>query len=254
MTTRTVLVSASSDQFPELSPRDDMLNVIYLHEPGHVPALRRHLGHFDTTIVASEIPIGWNTSQREGLLQPDLFIAFAVDRAAIISRKGWDISVWGKASEFVLEIASENTAANDETNKRRGYANFGVIEYWRFDHTGGELYAVPLAGDRLVNGAYQPIAINRLDDRRYWGHSQAIGLDVCWEYGNLRFYDPVAQRYLPTYDDEADARLAAESRRNEERSGRLVAESQRDEERVARLAAEARNSELQEQIRRLQNP
>ena len=254
MTSRTVLVSASSDQFPELPPRDDMLNVIYLHEPGHVPALRRHLGNFDTTIVASEIPIGWNTSQREGLLQPDLFIAFAVDRAAIISRKGWDISVWGKAPEFVLEIASENTAENDETNKRDGYANFGVTEYWRFDHTGGELYAVPLAGDRLVNGAYQPIAINRLDDRRYWGHSQAIGLDVCWEYGNLRFYDPVAQRYLPTYDDEADARLAAESRRNEERSGRLAAESQRDEERAARLAAEARNSELQEQIRRLQNP
>ena len=254
MTIRTIPVSASSDQFPELPPRDDMLNVIYLHEPGHVPALRRHFGNFDTTIVSSEIPIGWNTSQREGLQQPDLLVAFAVDRAAIIRRKGWDISVWGKAPEFVLEIASDNTAENDETNKRQGYATFGVTEYWRFDHTGGNLYAAPLAGDRLVDGAYQPIAINRIDDRRYWGHSQSIGLDLCWEYESLRFYDPVAQRYLLTYDDEANGRIAAESQRDGERSGRLAAEAQRNEERSSRLAAEARNNELREQIRRLQNP
>ena len=208
MTTKFTAPTLSlGEQFPELPPRDDMLNVIYLHEPGHVPALRRHCGNFDTTVVASEIPIGWNTSQREGLQQPDLFIAFGVDRAAIIARKGYDISVWGKAPEFVLEIASENTAQNDERSKREGYANFGVLEYWRFDHTGGELYAAGLAGDRLVNGVYQPITIHKWDNDRYWGHSEALNLDVCWEYGQLRFYDPVAQRYLPTYDDEADGRM-----------------------------------------------
>ena len=241
MTTKTTALPATpGDRFQELPPRDDMLNVIYLHEPGHIPALRRHYGNFDTTIIASEIPIGWNTSQREGLLQPDLFIAFDIDRAPIIARKGYDISAWGKAPDFVLEIASENTAQNDESGKRVGYANFGVLEYWRFDHTGGNLYAAALAGDRLVNGAYHAIDINRADDERYWGHSDALNLDVCWEYGQLRFYDPVARRYLTTYDDEAD--------------GRLAAETQRDAERSARLAAEARNRELEEQLQRLQRP
>ena len=253
MTTKFTTPTLSlGDQFPELPPRDDMLNVIYLHEPGHVPALRRRYGNFDTTIVASEIPIGWNTSQREGLQQPDLFIAFGVHRGAIIARKGYDISVWGKAPEFVLEIASENTAQNDERSKREGYANFGVLEYWRFDHTGGELYAARLAGDRLANGVYQPITIHKWDDDRYWGHSEALNIDVCWEYGQLRFYDPVAQRYLPTYDDEADGRIAAEAQRDTERDARVAAENQRDEERNARLAAEARNQELEETLSRLQ--
>ncbi len=64
------------------------------------------------------------------------------------------------------------------------------------------------------------------------GRSDALNLDVCWEYGQLRFYDPVAGRYLPTYDEEAD--------------GRIAAESQRD-------AAEARNRELEEQLKRLQS-
>ena len=180
MTTRTTALPATpGNRFPELPPRDDMLNVIYLHEPGHIPALRRHYGNFDTTIVSSEIPIGWNTSQREGLQQPDLFVAFGVNRAAIIARKGYDISEWGKAPEFVLEIASENTAHNDERGKRVGYLAFGVLEYWRFDHTGGELYAAALSGDRLVNGVYRPITINRLDDDRCWGRSDALNLGVC---------------------------------------------------------------------------
>ncbi len=273
MTTKTTALPVTlGEQFPELPPRDDMLNVIYLHEPGHVPALRRHYGSFDTTLVASEIPIGWNTSQREGLQQPDLFIAFGVDRAAIIARKGYDISVWGKAPDFVLEIASENTAQNDETNKREGYAEFGIPEYWRFDHTGGELYASALAGDWLVAGEYRPITIHRVDDNHYWGHSEVLNLDVCWENGQLRWYNPVARRYLPTYDDEADgrieehtarsvaeserdternARLATESERDTERNARLAAESERDEERDARRAAEERVRQLREELARL---
>jgi hypothetical protein len=80
-----------------------------------------------------------------------------------------------------------------------------------------------LAGGRLVNGVYQPILIHQIDDDRYWGHSEVLNLDVCWEYGELRWYDPVARRYLPTFDDEADARIAAEAhiRELEAEIGRL---------------------------------
>ena len=39
-----------------------------------------------------------------------------------------------------------------------------------------------------------------------------LKLDLCWEDGHLRWYDPVAGRYLRTYDEEAEGRLAAEER------------------------------------------
>ena len=143
---------------------------------------------------------------------PDLLIAFDVDRDLVVAEMGYSIDEHGKAPDFALEIASPNTARNDETRKRIDYARFGVTEYWRFDSKGGRWYQQALAGDRLVGDVYQPIHIVQVDAERYWGHSSVLNLDVCWEYGELRWYDPVAHRYLPTFDDEAEARIAAEAR------------------------------------------
>ncbi len=50
-----------------------------------------------------------------------------------------------------------------------------------------------------------------------WGHSPVLGLDLCWDDGHLRVYDPVAGAYLPT-SAELQARHAAE------RAARLTAE------------------------------
>ena len=54
-----------------------------------------------------------------------------------------------------------------------------------------------------------------MDESRYRGHSTVLGLDLCWEDGQLRWYDPGSDRYLLTYDevaDEAEGRLVAEER------------------------------------------
>ena len=59
-----------------------------------------------------------------------------------------------------------------------------------------------------------------------------LGLDLCWEDGQLRWYDPATGRYLLTYDEEA--------------AGRLAAERERD-------AALERVRELEDQVRRLQS-
>jgi hypothetical protein len=37
-------------------------------------------------------------------------------------------------------------------------------------------------------------------------------LDLCWEEGWLRWYDPVKRRYLRTLDEEAEERISAEER------------------------------------------
>lgn len=202
-------------KFPVFSSRGDMQNPIYLHRPGHLAALSLHLGSPETTLVLGEVPVGHDLSVRRGLRVPDLIIAFGVDPAGIIADRGYSIDRWGKPPHFVLEIASDTTAGVDVTFKPEEYAAFGIPEYWRFDPTGGDLYGAPLAGDRLAPDGYRPIEIIAVDETRSWGHSAALGLDLCWENEQLRWYDPSARRYLMTFD-EAEERireLEAEIRR-----------------------------------------
>ena len=226
-------------RFPDFPPRDDMLNSLHLDDPGHVPALRTHFGNPDTTIVLGEVPVGWAaTRERVGIRIPDLLIAFNIRRAGVIAVMGYSISEQGKPPDFVLEIASPTTARRDEIEKPGDYADFGVPEYWRFDHEWGANYATGLAGDRLVSGVYLPIPIHQAGPEMYWGHSAVLNLDLCWEYGELRFYDPTAQRYLDTFDSVHYARIAAEDARDAAHAARIVAENARDAEQAARITAE----------------
>ena len=87
-----------------------------------------------------------------------------------------------------------------------------------------------------------------MDEQRYWGHSEVLKLDLCWEYGQLRWYDPASQLYIANYDEQVNARIAAEGQASIEHDARLAAERQADIEREARLAAEARVRELEVEL------
>ena len=76
-----------------------------------------------------------------------------------------------------------------------------IPEYWRFDPTGRFYRNVRLAGDTLVNGRYKPIPISQYGEENLWGHSPVLDLDLWWENGQLRFWDPVNRYYLATYDE-----------------------------------------------------
>ena len=231
---RKTPATRSADKFPEFPPRDDMQNSIYLDQPAHQAALSHHFGTSDTTIILSEVPIGRTVRQRQGLRVPDLLVAFGVDHAGVIDRRGYSIEEHGKPPDFVLEVASVTTGRNDYIQKRDDYAAFGVPEYWRFDPSGGEYHDAPLAGDHLVDAVYQPIGGVQFGESSYRGHSAARGLDLCWEDGQFRWYDPGSGRYLLTYDEVAGVA-----------EGRLTAERERD-------AALERVRELEAQVRRLQ--
>ena len=230
---------APGDQFPERPPRYDMQNSIYRERPGHMTALARHYGSPDTILVLGDIPVR-HTFQRglgpQMLRYPDLIVAFGVDSAEVIARHGYAIDDQGKPPDFVLEIASPSTALNDYTTKRVDYASYGIAEYWRFDPTDGDRYPAGLEGEELEGGEYRPITIHGTEEGGYWGHSEALNLDICWEKGQLRFYDPVAQRYLLTHDEEAEQRIA-------EREARIAAEAEAAE-------AQARVRQLEEELRR----
>ena len=215
--------------FPDFPPRDDMQNSLHLDDPAHQAALVEHLGNYDTTIVLSEIPVRWTPSQTRGHRIPDLLVAFGVDRAQAVTQNGYSIRDLGKPPDFVLEIASVRTAENDYTDKRVDYANFGIPEYWRFDPTGGERYDAPLAGDRLAEGTYQPIEIVEIEPGHLHGRSNILTLDLCWDHGLLRWYNPATGRHLMTFSEERGARMAAEDRAD---------------------SAEARVRELEEELRR----
>ena len=155
---------------------------------------------------------------------PDCVFADGASPDSIDDLNGYIISVVGKPPDFVLEVASRSTGVRDYTVKREGYAALGVREYWRFDHTGGRYHNAPLAGDALVDGEYQPIEIVHEPDGRRWGYSDALGLELWWDDGELRFRDPETGRYLPTPEEFGDALDEAEARAVQERAARRVAE------------------------------
>ena len=233
MTTKPVTPSPDAGEiikFPD-APPEEMTAYKHIHLHGYAPSLVAHFGDPETTIIISEIAAALiPTEGYEGVRYPDLLIAFNANPAAEDARNGYLIPEQGKPPDFVLEVASGSTGRHDETVKRDDYARMGVPEYWRFDPTGGSHHSTHLAGDRLVDGVYEPIPIHQTGDQHFWGRSEALGLSICWEEGSLRFWDPVSQRYLTTYREERDARIA---------------------EQDARIDAEARARQLEEELRRL---
>ena len=254
MTSRTTTLTkqaARLDRFPDYPPRDDMQNWLYLYEPSVITTLAMHFADEPNVTVASEVPVSPNLPVRQDARIPDLMVVRDGDRELMEEQRGYAIDRQGKAPDFVLEVASPTTGVVDYTAKRRDYERYGVGEYWRFDPSGGEYHDAALAGDRLVDGRYEPIVIEILGDGSLRGYSEALGLYVCWEDGELRFYDPVAEDYLPGHEEERTGRLAAELRAGRER---IRAEHERiraERERAGRQEAESRVAELEAELRRL---
>ena len=206
--------------------------------------------HWPDVLVNGRGYLCFNPSGCSDLSVPDCVVAFGVDPVAITERNGYVIDEVGKPPEFVLEVASESTGELDYRVKPGIYAGFGVAEYWRFDRTGGRYHDAPLAGGRLVDGAYQAIELTTGEDGVIWGRSEVLGLDLCWDRGRLRFYDPVAGEYLPDLI-ESRAQLEDAVAARAEAEARADAEAARAEAEAARAdAAEDELRRLREGLRR----
>ena len=250
-TTTLTQVRGELECFPKYSPRDDMQNWLYLYETAIVTALGIRFADEPNVTVACEVPVSPSLPVSDDVRIPDLIFIRGGNRKLIEEQRGYAIDQQGKAPDFVLEVASPTTGRTDYTDKRRDYERYGVGEYWRFDPSGGEYHDAALAGDRLVDGAYQPIDIEELDDGRLRGYSEALGLYVCWEDGMLRFFDPVTDSYLRSHDEERTDRMAAEARAGTAEARAETAEARAQRELAARRGAEARAAELEAELRRL---
>ena len=249
-------IAAPPVSFPEAPKRVDMQNFEQLFDPGAPSAVRDHLEDIESrkppaqrrsVFVYCDIhvrPIPTDDYTR--VFVPDMTVAFDVDMETFRRDYGYAIEHQEKPPELVLEVASPSTGRRDYMVKREGYESYAVPEYWRSDPSGGRWHNAPLAGDRLgPDGKYVPILIERISDNILRGYSEVLKLHVCWEYGDLRFFDPAEGRYLLTRDEERDVRLAESARAD-------AAEAERDAETARADAAEERARRLEEQLRRLQ--
>ena len=255
MATRTVLRPPAPGAYAHLEPLPDPPRIPDMQQYTRIAAFDRflyaHFGQRADVLICGSGYLRHEAGNDAERLAPDCMVVFGVNPDAIVARNGYVISEVGKPPDFVLEVASRSTGRRDYTVKRAGYAGYGVREYWRFDHTGGRYHDAALAGDRLVNGVYEPITIHEEPDGLKWGHSAVLGLDLCWDEGELRVYDPAAGAYLPTSPElsaqhaaERAARLTAEDRA-------VAAEDRAAAERAARRAAEAHATGVETELRRL---
>ena len=158
-------------------------------------------------LLSGDTPVYYlDADDVQQIVRPDCYVAFGVNPISIRRRNGYFIREVGKPPDFVLEIASESTHANDTGFKWELYARLGVAEYWRFNASGGDLYPEALAGERLIDDEYVGIETVRGQDGVIRGHSELLGLDLCWANGHLRYYDPNAREYLRDLQ-EAEERI-----------------------------------------------
>ena len=213
---------------PEGAP-DDMTSFDHLTLSGSVHHLAQHLGTPETTIVAGERYLtrapGAPAADR---MAPDLLIAMGADPETYRENNGYIISEQRKPPDFVLEIASRSTGRQDVVEKRAAYAGLEIPEYWRFDET-GEFHGTRLAGDQLVDGQYEPVPIETVEEGVLQGYSNVLNLLLRWDHGHLGWHDPETGNHIIRYED---------------------LEARADIEREDRMAAEARVRELETELER----
>ena len=249
---------------PRRNPDELMANFQHLSINGAALHLAKHFGSPATTLLGGDLYLApVPPDDMTGIRYPDMLIAFDVDPEAYHRRNAYIIAEQGKPPDFILEIGSPSTGRVDVEAKRDDYAALGVPEYWRFDET-GRSHGTRLAGDRLVDGVYQPIAIAELATDILEGHSAVLNLDLRWERGRLKWHDPETGRHIATYDDQVARADRAEVRADHaevradhaeaelrvEREERVTVEAAFQAEREARAALEARVRELEAQLRR----
>ena len=226
-------------------------------------------------LVAADILVYPEKGNSRNKIAPDVLVALGIG-----THKRSSYFVWeeGKPPDWVLEVASPGTEAEDRGTKRRKYAEMGVPEYWLFDPK-GDVYppGTPrLQGLKLVDGEYRPLK-SRLVDGKRMIRSEVLGLDVRVEDELLRFRDVAtgkdirhrgeieadeerahaATEHAQAATERAQAQARQEAAQRQTAEARAQRESARADQEAARAereaairsAAEARVAELEAALR-----
>jgi Uma2 family endonuclease len=153
----------------------------------------------------------------------DVFVTFGVERGIRECWMTWEEG--GRFADVVFEISSPSTIKEDLGKKMRLYAQLGVIEYYLYDPQRNN--KPPLAGYRLVDGAYQPMT-RMLGVEGY--KSEVLGTELRVIGTWLRIIDPSAGAPIPIPAELEAARAKAEAAR-----AQAEAELRQEREEILRL-------------------
>ena len=194
-------------------------------------------------LVAADILVYPEKGNNRNRIAPDVLVALGLG-----PRKRSSYFVWeeGKPPDWVLEVASPGTEAEDRGSKRRKYAEMGVPEYWLFDAK-GDVYppGTPrLQGLKLVDGEYRPLK-SRLVDGKRMIRSEVLDLDVRVEDELLRFRDIATGKDIRHRGEiEADEeRALAAIERHRAATERAHAATERAQAQARQEAAQRKNAE-----------
>ncbi len=191
------------------------------------------------------------------VVAPDVFVVPGIPNRQRRIYKLWEEGV---PPAVVFELTSRSTRREDLRSKYDLYERLGVREYFLFDPL-SEYLRPACRGYRLHQDRYRPLSPG--EDGSLW--SEVLGLALHARGEQLRLYDPAGQRWLPTPQEEATARRAAEERASVEADARrvaeeratvaegraTVAEGQVTVEAGARQVAEARMAAAEAEVARL---
>ena len=209
--------------------------------------LQTHFLHQPQVFVAGDMFLYFKEGDPRAVVAPDVFVVIGAANHTRMSYKLWEEP---KAPDFVLEITSRSTRAEDQGRKREVYASLGVGEYWLFDPTGDYL-APRLQGFRLHGGEYRPLPSVAMVGGGLSLHSEALGLDVRLdEEGRLRFHDPASGEDLPAHAEETAAHRVTKARLEEEAAAHRATNARLEEEAAARRTTEARIADLEARLGR----
>lgn len=220
-----------------------------------VDSLRTHFRDRADLYVSGNLFIYYEQGNPKAVVAPDVFVVVGADAHDRSSYKLWEEP---KGPDFVLEITSHSTYAEDQGAKRGIYALLGVREYWQYDPTGDYL-SPRLQGLQLIERNYWPLPARQDAGGGLRMHSSVLGLDLRLDEVGLRFYDPATGEPLRSHAEAEQARVEAEQALAVVEQARAQAELARAEaERAlveaerARVDAEARAEREAEQRHRLQ--
>ncbi|MGH9801880.1 MAG: Uma2 family endonuclease, partial [Blastocatellia bacterium] len=168
---------------------------------------------------------------------PDVFVVRGVGKHKRRTYKLWEEE---RVPEVVIELSSRQTWSEDLEKKYHLFKELGVKEYFLFDPEYDYL-PNPLVGYRLVGNRY--VHMKATDNRLI---SQTLGLELVDTGETLRLFNSKTGQFLPTRDEETQARRQAEqARRQAEQAQRQAEQAQRQAEQAQRQAERQHHMEAQ---------
>ena len=172
-----------------------------------IDTLDAHFKEQPEVYVSGDILMYYAEGDPHQVVSPDVLVTFGLGKKR---RDTYLVWVEGKPPDFAMEFSSKSTYDEDLGPKADLYASLGIQDYFLYDAVGLYLPS-PLMGYTLVDDKYVPLT----SDRDGGLHSVVLGLDFHVSDEGLGLYDPVAEVWLQTPAESAEARAEQEAERAE---------------------------------------